>query len=508
MMTMNMTVPAAILMSFTLPVLAGTWEVNTTEQWKASSSGVEGLELENDMAVPTGGTASFSSIVHKTDGKRKANRIVFSQSPEWKNWEPVAPVGPKNLGDAPIFLSLGPDNYWMFGLYRSPGGMNKKDKKNKTEGGASFEAKDATLEGFDIPLETTPDPNQFNALGGLKKGRGGYHAWQSKDMVNWVHHGPVTETFSKWATTAEYADGKLYIYYDYPNDQDPHVYIDDDLTDGEPGRNMGMAFADPSDGSDCAVIRDLDGVFHIIYEDWSPIDASKHSWDSPLAGHTASADGAKFDKILPPAVDYRTKPTGEIREYKHPHWLQHPDWDTNVAKYEVHEPGQDAYGDWAAISIGGQYYLFSDFHPAGTAKEMSTAMFTSSSIDKPFRYYHHVGRGHPDPDVGFAEGKFFLITQTPNDFVSPGPWVEKVEARAGVDTSNDGKIDQWTDWQEVKERYDHMDGFAKQIARTPAGIDLSGLPAGYGFAFEFRIEDTTSNESIPVMNSVTLTFAD
>jgi hypothetical protein len=34
-----------------------------------------------------------------------------------------------------------------------------------------------------------------------------------------------------------------------------------------------------------------------------------------------------------------------------------------------------------------------------------------------------------------------------------GPWVEKVEARVGVDTDNDEKIDQWTDWQEVKETY-------------------------------------------------------
>ena len=110
-------------------------------------------------------------------------------------------------------------------------------------------------------------------------------------MVHWVHHGPVSDRKAKWTTTAEYADGKLYLYYDFPNDQDPHVYVDDNLFDGKPGRDVGLAFKDPSDGSDVAMIRDLSGNFHVIYEDWSPIDANKRSWDSPLAGHAVSPDG-------------------------------------------------------------------------------------------------------------------------------------------------------------------------------------------------------------------------
>ena len=84
--------------------------------------------------------------------------------------------------------------------------------------------------------------------------------------------------------------------------------------------SMGMAFADPSHGSDCSFIRDLDGKFHVIYEDWSPINASKHSWDSPLAGHAVSADGIGNFEIVAPAVDERTKPTGKFSEYPHPHW--------------------------------------------------------------------------------------------------------------------------------------------------------------------------------------------
>ncbi len=67
-------------------------------------------------------------------------------------------------------------------------------------------------------------------------------------MVHWVHHGPITEKFSCWVTTAEWVDGKVYLYYDYPNDQDPHAYVDHNLSDGEPGEDNGLVFADPSMG--------------------------------------------------------------------------------------------------------------------------------------------------------------------------------------------------------------------------------------------------------------------
>ncbi|MDC0088359.1 hypothetical protein OAI07_02335, partial [Akkermansiaceae bacterium] len=374
-----------------------------------------------------------------------------------------------------------------------------------------FEAKPAKLEAFDIPLLTSQVANEFTAAGGLTEKLGGYHAWQSRDMKNWVHHGSITEAASKWMTTAEFVDGKAYFYYDFPNDQDPHLYIDDDLTDGMPGKNMGMAFKDPSHGSDCAFIRDLDGKFHIIYENWDPINARTHAWDSPLAGHAVSPDGIGNFEILAPAVDERTTPTGKIGTYKHPHWLKEDpeNYTTEVAEYEIHNPEQNAYGDWASISIGGQYYLFGDFDPAGKhgSNSMSVAMFTSSSLDEPFTFFNNIGKGHPDPDVCFAEGRFYLATQQKLDFTSPGPWVETVEVRVGVDTNNDDQVNEWSDWQVVTESYDHTPGFAKQIQKTSAEMDLSDLPQGYGFQFEVRMTDTTENKSQPVLDKVTLTFS-
>ena len=149
-------------------------------------------------------------------------------------------------------------------------------------------------------------------------------------------------------------------------------------------------------------------------------------------------------------------------------------------------------------------YLVADYHPAH--EKIRIGLFTSPSLDQKFTLIGELGSGHPDPDIGFAEGKFYLINQTNKDYVSPGPWVEKVEARVGVDTTNDGKADTWTDWQEVKERYDHIKGFAKQIKRIPASLDLSQLPAGYGFCFELRIEDATENKSKPMLDSVEISF--
>jgi hypothetical protein len=458
--------------------------------------------------IPSIKSGTLKTKLQSFDEKRSAKSLQINQSAIWQNWNPIDNLGPSNLADAPVLLTKGPGDYWIFGRYGSGQPPKRKGEKGENAKPApKFEPAPTTLEGFDIPLQTTPFSNQFNAPGGLKPGKGGYNAWQSRDMVNWVHHGPVTEGFSKWMTNAEQIDGKTLIYYDFPNDQDPHVYVDEDLTDGEPGENKGMAVKDPSHGSDAGFIRGLDGKVHCIIEDWSPISANKRAWDSPLAGHFASPNGIDGFEFQGYAVDNRTKPTGKIATYTHPHWAKEDpkNYPTNVAEYEVHEPEQEAYGDWASICIGGQYYLFGDYDPAG-GHQMSVGWFTSPSIDEPFTWCDNIGDGHPDPDVCYAEGRFYLATQQKTDYVSPGPWVEKVEARVGVDTDKDGKIDQWSEWSELKESYDYIEGFAKQVARTPAQLDLSDLPEGYGFQVELKVTDTTENKSKPILESLHLSF--
>ncbi|MCG1035781.1 hypothetical protein [Polaribacter sargassicola] len=492
------------------------WIIDSQQDWQINILEQSNLVIKDGKLEPTLKSANFKTIFKKFKKKKSIKNITFSQSSEWLNWQPVKNVGPSNLTDAPVAIQMGEGNYWMFGRYT----------KNKKQ--ANFKAIDTIFSEFNMPLKTTPFKNQFDAPGGLKPSLGGYHAWQSKDMVNWVHHGPVSENFSKWVTTAEYVDGKLYLYYDFPNDQDPHLYIDDDLTDGVPGKNMGMVFNDVTHGSDCAVIRDLEGNFHLIVEDWSPINASTHAWDSPLAVHAVSKTGIGNFEVLNPPIDQRTKPTGKFSEYVHPHWhAEAPErFPAKVATedvpqhrvkkgdkkayatYQVHEPEQNAYGDWASISIGGQYYLFADFDPAGGhgRKDMSVAWFTSNDINKPFTFCGNIGQGHPDPDIMFAEGKFYLVTQMNTDYVSNGPWVETVEVRVGVDINNDGKINEWSDWHVVKEQYNSIKGFAKQIERIPATANFLGLPEGYAFQFEVKISDSNENKSKPIIDRIVLKF--
>lgn len=67
-------------------------------------------------------------------------------------------------------------------------------------------------------------------------------------------------------------------------------------------------------------------------------------------------------------------------------------------------------------------------------------------------------------------------------------------------------VDYWTQWQSVKETYDYTKGFAKQIAKTPASLDLSEVPEGFGFQFEIKLADTTENNSKPMLDKATLKF--
>jgi len=494
----------AILLGSSL-LHADDWKIESAEDWKENTESSKGIVAEDGAISPEEKSGTILTKIHSSDEKRSAKSLTIEQSAIWQNWNPIENLGPSNLADAPVLLVAGPDDYWMFGRYSS--GQPRRKKGEKPKPVPKFTPEAASLEGFNIELQTTRFPNQYNAPGGLKPGLGGYHAWQSRDMKNWVHHGPVTEGFSKWVTSAEMIDGKALIYYDFPNDQDPHVYVDSDLTDGVPGENKGMAVKDPSHGSDAGFIRDLDGNMHVIIEDWSPINASKRSWDSPLAGHAVSPNGIDSFEFKAPPVDNRTKPTGKMATYNHPHWAKEdPDnYKTSVAEYEIHEPEQEAYGDWAAIAVGGQYYLFGDYDPAG-GHQMSVGWFTSPSIDQQFTWCDSIGDGHPDPDVAFAEGQFYLATQQKTDYTSPGPWVETVTARVGVDTNNDGKVDKWTDWSEVKESYDYIPGFSKQVAKTPAQLDVSSLPEGYGFQIELKIDDSTENKSKPIVEGLTLSF--
>jgi hypothetical protein len=428
----------------------GPWIVDDAAEWTQSKASLTNFQLSEGLVTPTANSSAFTSVVRNFPNKRKATKLTFKQSPVWDNWIPLGYNIRTSIGsDAPVFVPVGPRNYYILAM---------KDNV--------------------------------------------YQAWYSTDMANWTLKGPVVSGVQgRWVTSAEYKDGQFYIYSDYANDHTSRLFIDNDLGDGVAGTLIGPVLSRSGSGSDLSVFRDnSDGLFHLIYEDWSPINAGENSWDSPLAGHTSSPDGRNgfFADEHQPPVDHRTTPTGTFGSYDHPHVTFNP-------TYEIHTPAQDAFGDWETIKVGEQYYLFGDYDPHGQAIRL--ARFTGKSIYGGFDLVGSTDTGgHPDPTVGFAEGRFYLITQV-NSFQSPGPWVDGVQARAGVDVDGNGSVDTWTSWQAVKESYYHTPNFIRVVSLTPAALDLSGLPGGFGFQFEFRVDDTVVANVSPIMDRVEMSFA-
>lgn len=492
----------ALIITLLQSAKAESWKITPVE-WETGILSSEGITLSERGAQATAGEATFKTQLKTFDKKVSVGEIQLIPSVDWLNWIPTQLTHP-NMRNAPVMISTGPNSHWIFACYNSEEALlkqhkalqEKAEKKGKkhppfpyaTEG---FAPEEVTLDGHDVPVLTTIFPNQYMAkhVKPLLENRGGtrgYHGWHSKDMKTWVHYGMVSSNGT--CTSAEYVDGKLYMYHDKPNDRDPHLVIDEDLFDGIPGEDQGMVFDAPWGGSDTAVIRDKDGSFHLISENWDHIDASKRSWDAPVASHMVSADGLGNFEVKDYAVDERTTPTGKTATFQHIQWSE--DDPEKTMTYEVYSPEQDAFGDWAALCIGEQYYLIGDYDPPKNGEkhaEMSTALFTSSSLSEKFRFYGHIGNGHPDPDIMFADGQFYIITQTKEDFMSDGPWTGNAEVRVGVDTSGDGEINAWSKWIETRETYSYTEGFAKIVAKSPARVTPEELPAGYGFQLEVKL---------------------
>ena len=464
------------------------WLIDSDAQWKNATDSLSQMQVKDGLLVPNATEASFSSSFKSFDEKQKLSSIELKQSPIWDNWQQIEDITPKGLGNAYVFLPVAPGDYYILAQPPKPKvdypkGLSKQDKKKFL--------------------------NKYYKDNPEKKPSGGYHAWHSTDLKSWTHHGAISN--SRWVTTAEYADGKFYIYYDEPNDQDPHLIIDEDLKDGKVGKEMGKVFDDPTHGSDIAAFRDEDGTFNLIYEDWSPINAQQNAWDSPLAGRVTSPDGINGFTFgqHPNIIDHRTTPTGKKGTFKH--GATKAVNGTGILEYEIHEPKQNAYGDYSMIKVGKDYHIFCDYDPADHSENMRMGRFTGNDLNKKFTWSGSMGDGfHPDPSVGFAEGKFYAVMQKESDFVSSGPWVDGVQVRAGADIDGDGQVDKWTTWKTVKESYSQKAGFARIVDVKAAELNCSELPAAKAFKFEVKTKGL-QNELMgklvqPLVDKVELKF--
>ena len=80
--------------------------------------------------------------------------------------------------------------------------------------------------------------------------------------------------------------------------------------------------------------------------------------------------------------------------------------------------------------------------------------------------------------------------------------------RAGVDKDGDGKIDQWSKWQDASETYGIIKGFSKQVDRKPAKVFFSDLPAGKGFQVEIKLIAGEDDTVLPKIDQLIATFED
>jgi len=125
------------------------WVIETQADWEECAPASEGVEFRDAMAVPTAPSATIRSKIKTFDQKQSARSLVVSQSPVWDNWTAVPKIAPASLGDAPVLLTVGPGNYWIFGRY-----SNKRPDKDFTP----QEAKLEDINSAPIPyLNPTPE---------------------------------------------------------------------------------------------------------------------------------------------------------------------------------------------------------------------------------------------------------------------------------------------------------------------------------------------------------------
>ena len=141
---------AALMLSSSLTLSAANnenvWQIDTAEEWKTAQQEIKGLTVDDNLLSLVDQQGVYHSKLQRFEQKRSAQSMTLTASTKWENWEATKKkITPPTLGDAPIFLVKGPNDYWIMGRNR-----NKKPK--------GFEAKEANLEGFDVPLKPLPIP--------------------------------------------------------------------------------------------------------------------------------------------------------------------------------------------------------------------------------------------------------------------------------------------------------------------------------------------------------------
>ena len=95
------------------------WSIQTVDEWKAAIESSEGVTIEKGVASPICEGRFPPNQIEGLQGRSARPNRLPSSSPRFgKTGKRSRVIGPKNLRDAPVFLTMGPGDYWMFGQVR------------------------------------------------------------------------------------------------------------------------------------------------------------------------------------------------------------------------------------------------------------------------------------------------------------------------------------------------------------------------------------------------------
>jgi len=91
------------------------WVIDSAAEWATNTDSSSNLNISDGLAEPSANVATFTSAMQVYPTRRQATEVTFTQSNAWDNWVPIGNVGPNGAGNAPVFLSIGNDDYYFFG---------------------------------------------------------------------------------------------------------------------------------------------------------------------------------------------------------------------------------------------------------------------------------------------------------------------------------------------------------------------------------------------------------
>ena len=172
-------------------------------------------------------TATVRTKLGKFDAKRSATTLTITQSPIWQNWIPIENLGPSNLRDAPVLADDG--DRTTTGCSAATAAENRAGRKARRRppqpAVRAPRLPPWMASTCPAPDDSVSEPVQCSRRTQARQGRIPRLAEPRHDQLGAPRSGDRRDS-RNGSPARSMIDGVAHIYYDFPNDQDPHVYVD------------------------------------------------------------------------------------------------------------------------------------------------------------------------------------------------------------------------------------------------------------------------------------------